>query len=162
MARNDIELRKAETISDELHRLHRMVSQRAYDLARSRGMLWGDTLADWLNAEHDVVWKPAVELRQRDNEFEVLVATAGVEAKDLDVQITPEDLLVKANIHHEHTKEEGDVRVCEFMGGKLFRSIHFPEKINPDSVKAEYRNGMLRLTAAIARAMPRKVDVKAA
>ena len=162
MARNNIELRMADSIFEELDQLQRAISRRAYDLFRNRGTPWGSALADWLNAERELVWKPAIELRQKDNQFEVLAATPGVEPKDLDVQITPEDLLIRADIDHEHTAEEGAVHVCEFNGGKLFRSIHFPEKIDPNSVKAEYRNGLLRLTAAIAKAVPTKVEVKAA
>jgi HSP20 family protein len=160
MAKNDIQLKKTDTIFEELDRLHRAISQRAYDFFRnqeSRG-----PLADWLTAEHELVWKPAIEVRTKDNQFEIHVATPGVDAKDLDVQITPEDLLVQAKIDHEHTAQKGDVQVCEFKRGKLFRSIHFPAKIDPESVKAEYRNGMLRLTAAIAKAAPTKVDIKAA
>lgn len=43
------------------------------------------------------------------------------------------------------------------------RPVHFPEKIDPTSVKAEYRNGIFRLTAAIAKAAAaQKVNVKAA
>jgi HSP20 family molecular chaperone IbpA len=52
--------------------------------------------------------------------------------------------------------------VCEFQSGQLFRSIHLPEPIDPDSVKAEYKNGLLRLTARIAMKVPTKVDIKAA
>lgn len=162
MARKDIGLRKADTIFEELDQIHRAISQRAYDLFKDRGTLWGSAVADWLNAERELVWKPAVELRRKDGQFEVLAATPGVDPKDLDVQITPEDFLIKAAVDHEHTAEEGTVQLCEFKSGRLFRSIHFPEKIDPDSVKAEYRNGMLRLTAAIAKAVPTKVDVKAA
>lgn len=163
MARkNDIELRKADTIFEELEQLQRAISQRAYDLFKNRGTLWGSALADWLNAERDLVWKPAIELRQKNGQFEVLAATPGVEPKDLDVEITPEDLLIKADVDHEHAAEKGAVHFCEFNGGKLFRSIHFPERIDPDSVKVEYRNGLLRLTAAIAKAVPTKVEVKAA
>ena len=101
-------------------------------------------------------------MRQKDSQFEVLAATPGVEAKDLDVQVTPNDLLIKANTNHQHTTEEGDVRVSEFTGSKLFRSVHFPEAVDPNSVKVEYRNGLLHLTAAIAKARPTKVDIKAA
>ena len=119
-------------------------------------------MADWLDAERQLVWKPAVELRQKDDQFEVLTATPGVEAKDLDVQVTPEDVLIKADVHHEHTREEGAVQICEFNSGKLFRSIHFPERVDPGSVKVEYRNGMLRLAAAIAKPATQKVEIRAA
>jgi HSP20 family protein len=162
MARNDIALRKAETIFKELDQLHTAISRRAYDLFRNRGQLWGGPLADWFNAERQLIWKPAIELRQKDSQFEVLAATPGVEAKDLDVQITPEDMLIKADIHHTHTPEEGAVQVCEFTGGQLFRSIHFPEKVDPDSATAEYRNGMLRVTASIAKPPAhKKVEITA-
>jgi HSP20 family protein len=97
-----------------------------------------------------VVWSPAI-YGGKDSQFEVLAAAPGVEAKDLDVQVTPDDLLIKAGINHQHTGDEGDVRVCEITGAKLFRSIYFPEAIDPNSVKVEYRNGLLHLTAAIAQ-----------
>jgi HSP20 family protein len=163
MARNDITLHKAETIFNELDQLHTAISQRAYDLFRKRGGLWGGSLTDWLNAERQLVWKPAIELRRKDKQFEVLAATPGIEAEDLDVQITPEDVLIKADIGHKHTPEEGAVQVCEFNGGQLFRSIHFPEKIDPDSATAEYRNGMLHVTANIAKAVAqKKVEITSA
>ena len=161
MARNDVALRKAETIFNELDQLHTAIRQRAYDLFRNRGHLWGGPLADWLNAERQLVWKPAIEVRQKDSQFEVRAATPGVEAKDLDVQITPEDMLIKADIQHKHTPEEGAVQVCEFTAGQLFRSVHFPEKIDPDSAMAEYRNGMLRVTASIAKPAAQKVEITA-
>lgn len=114
MARNDIALHKAETIFNELEQLHDAISRRAYDLFEKRGDLWGGPAADWLSAERQMVWKPAIELRQKANQFEVLAATPGVEAKDLDVQITPEDVLIKADVGHKHTPEEGAVQLCEF------------------------------------------------
>jgi HSP20 family molecular chaperone IbpA len=131
-----------ETLFNELDQLHDAISRRAYDLFRKRRGLWGGPLADWLNAERQLIWKPAIELRQKDGQFEVLAATRGVDAKDLDVQITPDDVLIKADIHHKHTPEEGAVQVCE-----------------PNSAAAEYRNGMLCLTASIAKPAARKVEL---
>jgi len=159
MAGADVIVRKAETVLRELDELRDNISHRAYDLFRKRGEGWGGPLVDWLNAEDQLIWKPAIELRQKDNQIEVLAATPGVEPKDLDIEITPEDLLIKADIHHEHTPEEGSVRVCEFKEGQLFRSIHLPERVDPDSVKAEYRNGMLRLTASIVKPTAQKVEI---
>ncbi len=164
MAKSDIEVRKADSIFNELDRLHQAIRQRAYDLfSRNGGTLGGGALTDWLSAERDLVSKPAVEVRQKDGQFEVIAALPGLEAKDLDVQITPQDLLIKAETMHEHTSNTGTVHRCEFDRGKIFRSIHFPEKVDPNSVRADYRNGMLHLTAAIAKAaIAQKVEIKAA
>ena len=162
MAKADITLKSVDTIANELEQLHEEIGRRAYELFQTNGGCCGDGIADWLNAERELVWRPAIEVRQKDSRFEVLAATPGVEAKDLDVHVTPEDLLIRANVNHRHITDEGDVRVCEFTGGKLFRSLHFPERIDPNSVKIEYRNGLLHLTAAIKKAQTQKVDIKAA
>lgn len=160
MARSDITLHRAETVFEELEQLRSAISQRAYDLFQRRGDVFGAPMSDWLRAEEQLVWKPAIELRRKDNEFEVLVATPGVDAKDLDVQITPDDVLIKADVHHTHTPDEGDIQLCEFNTGQLFRSIHFPERVDPDHATAEYRDGMLRLHAPIVKATAQKVEVR--
>lgn len=162
MARGNIDVKKVDTVFNELDRLHQTIRERAYDLFRNGDTLWGSALRDWLTAERELVSKPPIELRQRDNQFEMLAALPGIEAKDLDVQITPEDVLIKADTPHEHGPE-GTVHVCEFGSGKIFRSVRFPEKIDPESAKAEYKDGLLRVTVAIAKAAAaKKVDIKAA
>jgi HSP20 family molecular chaperone IbpA len=161
MAGQRIGLKKTESILDELNRMHDDISRRAYDLFQQQGLFSG-ALDDWLRAERELVWRPAVELRQKGAKIELLAAIAGVEAKDLDVQVTPEDILITAKTEHHHDTKEETVHVSEFKEGRLFRSVHLPARIDPDSVKADYRNGLLRLTAAVAKVTPRKVDVQAA
>lgn len=163
MARRDIAVKKGDTILDELDRLHQTISRRAYDLFRNGGPLCGGALSDWLTAERELISKPAVELRQNDGEFEVLAALPGIEAKEVEVQITPEDVLIKAETAHEHRADSGTVHLCEFESGRIFRSVHFPQQIDPDSAKAEYKDGMLHVTAAIAKAAAmKKLEIKAA
>lgn len=157
-----ISMTRKDSLLDELQALHEQIRRRAYELFEGRPRQQGDPLRDWLTAEREVVWKPCIELREKDGSFEVLAATPGVDAKDLDVQVTPEEVLIQADIHHRHTPEKGTVHVCEFTGGKLFRSIRFPQSIDPDSVKVEYKNGLLRLTAAAARSAAIKLEVQAA
>lgn len=163
MAKTDVKPRKTDTVFDELNRLQARISERAYDLFRDRADRWGNAVDDWLSAEHDLIWKPAVELREKDGQVEILAALPGVEAKDIDVQVTPEDVLIKAAAAREHSAQEDTVHVREFASGHAFRSIHLPARIDPNSVKAEYRNGLLRLTATMAKAAsPQKIDVKVA
>ena len=46
--------------------------------------------------------------------------------------------------------------------GNLFRSIQFPKTINPDKVKAEFKNGVLHVSAAIAaEAQSKRIELKA-
>ena len=148
--------RKVKSILAEVEKLQNQVVQRAYDLFINRGAVDGFDLQDWFDAEKELSWKPAVELSEKGGVFVVQAALPGIEPKDLDVQVTPEDLLIKADIRHAHKEKEGTVLLCEFQAGKLFRHIHFPRKIDPGKVKAEFGNGLLRVVAAIAKEEQRK------
>jgi hypothetical protein len=70
--------------------------------------------------------------------------------------VTAEDILVKAEMRHEHEETKGKVHVCEFASGNLFRTIHLPKRIDPDKVTAEFKNGMLTLKAEIAEEVQTK------
>jgi HSP20 family protein len=146
-----ITIRPTDNISPEINRLDEQVRRRAYELSRADGAAH-DPSANWLRAEQDVSWRPAVELRRKDNAFVVLAALAGLEPDQVEVAVTPHDLLVQSDIVHRHSGDEGEVHVCEFHRGRLFRAVHFPEAIAPDRMKAEMRNGLLRITAPLAGA----------
>ena len=160
----EVVVRKSESFWDQIQKMEERVMRRAHDIFRGSGSAFGKDLDNWLAAEGELIWKPAIELKEKDNAFELKIDVAGVDPKDLKVEVTADDLLVKAETQSEQKKEEkGEVHVSEFHAGSLFRSVHFPKKVNPDKVKAELKNGLLTLTAAIAEeARAKKVDIQAA
>ena len=138
------------------------IMQRAYDLFSGNG-IFGRDLENWLQAERELVWRPTVELYEKGDAFCLEAAVPGVDPKNIDIEVTPEDILLTAQIAHEHKEEKGTVHICEFDRGKMFRSIRLPRRINPDKVKAEFKNGMLYLTAEIAaEARVKKIKPEAA
>jgi HSP20 family molecular chaperone IbpA len=68
----------------------------------------------------------------------------------VDIEVTPEDIVLKADTQHQHGEKKGTVHVCEFESGSMFRSVHLPRRINPNNVRAELKNGLLRVTAEVA------------
>jgi HSP20 family protein len=157
-----VPIRKSKSIFDEVERMRDRIMRRAYDIFTSNGGLFGRDTEDWMQAEQELVWRPAIELSEKDDEFRLELAAPGVDPKNIDIEVTPEDILIRADVHHEHRKEEGDVYACEFAHGNLFRSIHLPKKIDPEKVKAEFKNGLLRLNAPVAEeARAKKVTIEA-
>lgn len=157
----NLRLHKVDTVLDEITQTHNEIMQRAYQIFSDRGCTAGHALDDWLAAEHESVWKPAIELSRNDDVFTVEAAIAGVDPRDLDVQVTPDSLLIRAETRHKHDREDWTVGICEFAEGRLFRSISFPEKVNPSAARAEYRHGLLRVTVPVAPKMaPKKVEVE--
>ena len=154
---------RKDSIVDQLEQVQQRIAQRAYELFRGRGTLWGDAWADWFTAERETVWKPAIELREKDDTFTVEAALPGVDPKDVKVDITSEDLVIKAETEHTHSRDEDRVHQCEFVAGQVFRSVHFPKPVDVAKAKAEYRNGLLIVTAPIVpEAQAKRLDIKAA
>ena len=158
-----VPMTQKESIVDQLEQMQQRIAERANELFRGRGTPWGDTWADWFTAERETVWKPAVELREKDGTFTVVAALAGVDPKDINVDITPQDIVIKAETDHTHSKDEGQVHQCEFVAGHVFRSVHFPRPVDVAKAKAEYRNGLLTVTAPIVpEAQAKRLEIKAA
>lgn len=143
-----IKVTQATCIRAELEQMHEQVSERAFELSRMNRSPWNTPEENWFNAQRELIWEPPVEIRQLDGRFEIVAAVAGVEAKDLDIQVAPEALLIKGGSHKE-CGDGGVVRHCDFSRGQLFRPIHFPEPVDFAKATAECRDGLLRLSVPV-------------
>ncbi|BAZ70289.1 MAG: Hsp20/alpha crystallin family protein [Pelatocladus maniniholoensis HA4357-MV3] len=90
----------------------------------------------------EMTWKPAVELQNTNDNLILRVQIPGVEAKDLDIQVTKEAVAITGENRYEN---KGQIR-SEFHYGKFQRVIPLPVAIQNDQVQAEYKNGILTLT----------------
>ena len=144
-----VAIHKSSSIFDQMLDMQDRIMRRAYEIFEQNGRSFGNDVNDWLIAERELCWKPAVEVSEKDGTLQIEAAVSGVEAKDIDLQVTPEQIVVRSNIEHQHKEGKGLVHYCEFERGNMFRSIKLPKKIDPDKVKAEFKNGLLRVSAQV-------------
>lgn len=158
-----VPIRKTSSVFDQMRDIQDRIMRRAYEIFEQDGGASGRDFEHWTRAERELYCKPAIELAESDGHFVLQAAMAGLEAKDIDIEVAPEDIVLRAEVHHEHTGRKGTVHYTELETGKLFRSIHLPKTIDADTVKAEFKNGLLRLTAEIAdEAISKKTKPEAA
>jgi HSP20 family molecular chaperone IbpA len=157
-----VPIRKQTSILDQMRDMQDRIMRRAHEISEETGGSLGRDLENWTQAERELVWRPAFELSEKDGKFLLEAAIAGIDAKDISIEVTPEDIILKADIQHQHSSQKGTVHYCEFETGKMFRSIHLPKRIDPDKVRAEFKNGLLRVTADIVESRARKVKPEAA
>jgi HSP20 family molecular chaperone IbpA len=155
-----IRFRTVDSIADELEAVQKRIAARALQLFRDRGAAWGKAVDDWLAAEQETIWRPSMEVLRTKDAFVVRIAVAGVAPSQLNLRVTPGELLLTAELHHTHEDDEGEPLVCEFASGPLFRSYQFAAPVDPDRVTAECRNGLLQIVAPLAQP-GRKVQVAA-
>merc|ERR1711872_518625 len=74
----------------------------------------------------------------------------GVDAKDLDIQVTAEEVKIRGQRRQETTTEESGRTRSEFGYGAFERVISFPAAVQNQQVKADYKDGILHLHLPLA------------
>ncbi|GAA6619966.1 Hsp20/alpha crystallin family protein [Scytonema sp. NUACC26] len=104
--------------------------------------------------ERDFVKVPAAELTQTDDAVNLKLELPGMDAKDLDIQVTEKAVAISGERKSETKTEDKGTTRTEFHYGKFQRVIPLPVKIQNTNVKAEYKDGILNLT------LPKKEEEK--
>lgn len=96
---------------------------------------------------------PAAELTETESALHLRLELPGIEAKDVDIEVTANAVKVIA----ERKNEEKEQTRSEFYYGKYQRVIPLKAKIQNTEVKAEYKDGILNLTLPKSEAEKNKV-----
>ncbi|MEH2436740.1 MAG: Hsp20/alpha crystallin family protein [Nostoc sp.] len=89
---------------------------------------------------------PAAEIQETENAIHLKLELPGIEAKDLDVQVTEKAVYVSGERKSETKIEEEGVTRSEFHYGKFQRVIPLSARIQNTNVTADYKDGILNLT----------------
>jgi HSP20 family protein len=99
---------------------------------------------------------PSAEMEETADDIRLKLEIPGMEAKDLNVEVTEDSVSISGERKSEtKTEEKGMVR-SEFHYGKFERIIPLPAYVQNDKVQAEYKNGILTLTLPKVEAEKRK------
>jgi HSP20 family protein len=117
-----------------------------------------DTLAPSVNREDGgLAFMPAAEIQETPEAVQLRIEVPGLEAKDLDVQVSAEAVSISGERKSEIQTEEKGVTRSEFRYGKFQRVIPLPSRIQNDKVAAEYKDGILKLTLPKVEAEKNKI-----
>ena len=92
-----------------------------------------------------MAFMPSAELEDTPEAIHLKLEIPGLEAKDLDIQVSEQSVSISGERKSEtKTEEKGAVR-SEFRYGKFERIIPLPVQVKTDAAQAEYKNGILTL-----------------
>ncbi len=100
---------------------------------------------------------PPAELEETPEALHLRLEIPGMDAKDLDVEVTTDAVSVRGERKETRTTEEGGVKRTEFRYGKFQRIIPLSARIQNDKVAADYRDGILTLNLPKAESEKNKV-----
>lgn len=89
---------------------------------------------------------PAAELQETADAIHLKLEVPGMDAKDIDVQVSAEAVSISGERKEETRTEEKGMTRTEFRYGKFQRVIPLPARVQNTDAQAEYKNGVLQLT----------------
>ena len=90
-------------------------------------------------------WKPAVDIYDNDESIVVQAEMPGVDKKDIDISVKDGILTLTGERSVDKEEKEKNVYVVERAHGRFLRSFALPGEVDPEAIKAEYKDGVLKV-----------------
>ena len=100
-----------------------------------------------INNNHSV---PSVNSIENDNSFEIDLAVPGMKKDDFTIQLNDKVLVISSE--NTNSDENNSMSLNEFNYSSFQRSFIVPETVELDKIKANYKNGILKVK------LPKKKD----
>jgi len=105
------------------------------------------------------VFIPAVDIYETDDEVILTADMPGVTADDLSIDLRENTLTLNGEIAPFENADEEDIAI-EYEVGRYFRQFNISEAIDQDNIKADLKNGVLKLTLPKAdKSKPKKIVI---
>ncbi len=113
--------------------------------------------------ERNLDWTPSVDVAETDGKVVVTAELPGLNAEDIDVDVTGDILTIRGEKKMEEEKEEERYVCRERYAGAFQRSFRLPSGVEDDKVDAHFKNGVLTVTVPKSEeSKQKKIDIKTA
>ena len=107
-----------------------------------------------------LVFSPAVDIFETDNEITLLADMPGVKAANLKIDLHENVLTLDGDVKPPERTNEVDI-IREYDTGKYYRQFTLSQVIDQGRIGAEMKDGVLRLRLPkVETATPRRITVK--
>ena len=99
-----------------------------------------DLRMNFFNRRHSV---PSVNSVENNDSFEIDLAVPGMKKDDFTIELNDKILVISSdNSNHDQSER---TRLNEFNYSSFQRSFRVPESVELDKIKANYKNGILKI-----------------
>jgi HSP20 family protein len=91
-------------------------------------------------------WYPRVDVKETADSLISLAKMPGLKEDDIEITVENNVLTLKGECKFEHKEEKENYHRVERQFGCFQRSFSLPGNVNSESVKAQYRDGVLEIS----------------
>lgn len=103
---------------------------------------------------------PAFDIAETEKSYTITGEIPGIEAKDLTVTLTDGILSIAGEKKREEEKKDEHYHRIEREYGSFRRGFRLPENATADKIKANYKDGVLKITLPKTETKTQKIEVK--
>ncbi len=92
-----------------------------------------------------LAWMPLVDVYEDHDQIVVKAEIPGVKKEDVTLSLTDDILTLKGERRHEKEEKRENYFRLETSYGTFQRTIQLPRAVKTDAVKAEYKDGILKI-----------------
>jgi HSP20 family protein len=108
-----------------------------------------------------MVWQPAIEISETENDIIVKAELPGIDPKNVEVNVTAEGLTIKGEARTEQEEKKRNYYRRELRYGAFQRTVPLPIEVKGEDAKATFRHGILEVKVPKAeRVRPKSVKVE--
>lgn len=97
---------------------------------------------------------PSVNIIESNDDFRVEMAAPGMKKSDFQLRLDDDTLVIESKRQEEEVSENERFTRKEFNYHSFKRSFHLPNTVESEKIKAEYKDGILKLL------IPKKEEAK--
>ncbi len=143
-------IRIDRSLSEAFDRLEEQIRERAYHIFLGRDDFPGDPVADWLDAQRELVSPLEFTVKEQKKNIVVEADLKGFTSDEIEIEVEGDTL----KIFGSHTDTSGGKKKKEeetTTSRHFYQSMTLPAAVDPDETHAQlFKNGKLKIT------LPRK------
>jgi HSP20 family protein len=92
-----------------------------------------------------ITWRPTIDVKEDDKNITVHAEVPGVPKENINIDFENGNLTISGERKHEKKEENEHYHRIERMYGRFSRTIAVPENIDPKTIVANYKDGVLEI-----------------
>jgi HSP20 family protein len=106
-------------------------------------------------------WAPALDVTETPEAYVVSVELPGAKSEDVGIEIQENALVIRGEKKSEREEKNEKRHYVERTYGSFARSFTLPPNVDPDRIKASFKDGVLAVEIPkTAEQKPRVIDIK--
>ena len=101
-------------------------------------------------------WSPSIEVFEREGQLFVRAELPGINKDNAKVEVTNEGLVISGERRSEHEEKGQGFYRSERSYGRFYRLVPLPDGVDPEKVKAQFKDGELRVEIPLPETMQRR------